>query len=68
MREAEMRSLRDRIARLPEVEPADDEVAAIAAGGKEFDTGKFTLLNDLDDVGDRSQQPRTKKPRRRSRR
>ena len=68
MREAEMRAMRDRIARLPEDEPTADEIVAIGQGNREFGEGKFTNLNDLHVLGDRHQRPRAKKsgsPRRR---
>jgi hypothetical protein len=68
MREAELRVFRDRIARLPEQAPTLEEAAAIRQGNREFGEGKFTMLNDLHDLGHRRQQPRTKKSRPRTRR
>ena len=68
MREAELRTLRDRIARLPEDEPTADEVSAIQQGRREFGEGKFNNLNDLHELGNRRQRSSTKKSRPRSRR
>jgi len=69
MREAEMRSLRDRIARLPQEKPTADEIAAIKEGARELGEGKFATLGRLHhDLDRRRQQPRTKKSRARARR
>ncbi len=67
IRVADARSVQERIARLPEVEPEADEIAAIAAGSKEFRERRFTDLSQLHhELDRRRQQPRPKKPQARS--
>jgi CopG family transcriptional regulator / antitoxin EndoAI len=69
MRAAEIRALRDKIAKLPEEEPTAEEIAAIKEGTKEFRQGKFVTFDKLrHELGHRRQQSRAKKPRARSRR
>ena len=69
IRYADSRSLRERIAGLPEDEPTADEIEAIAQGSKEIRAGKFVRLNQLrHELGRHPQQPRAKKSQTRSRR
>jgi len=69
IRVADARSVRERIARLPEEEPAAEEIAAIEQGSKEFGTGNFIDLSQLrHELGRRGQQPRPKKSQARPRR
>jgi Arc/MetJ-type ribon-helix-helix transcriptional regulator len=69
MREAEVRAMRDRIAKLPQDEPTAGELAAIEEGGRELGEGKFVSLDELrHDLVRRRQQPRAKKSRSRARR
>jgi Arc/MetJ-type ribon-helix-helix transcriptional regulator len=69
MRDAEIRALRDRIAKLPERQPTADEIAAIKQSNGEFGEGNFIGLNQLHhDLGRRRQQPRARKSQARSRR
>jgi metal-responsive CopG/Arc/MetJ family transcriptional regulator len=42
--EAEMRAIRIRMARVPEAEPAEDEIAAIRATDADFRHGRFRVL------------------------
>lgn len=69
IRIADARSVQERIATLREEEPAADEIAAIAAGTKEFREGSFTDLSKLHhELGYRRRQQRAKKSQTYSRR
>ena len=69
MRAAEIRSVQQRIGKLPEAEPTADEVTAIKEGNKDFTEGKFVTLKQLrHELGHRRQQSRAKKSKARSRR
>jgi metal-responsive CopG/Arc/MetJ family transcriptional regulator len=69
MRGAEIRAMRDRIAKLPEQQPTADEIAAINASSREFGEGDFINLNQLHhDLDHRGRQPRARKSQARSRR
>jgi hypothetical protein len=69
IRIADARSVQERIVSLREEEPAPEEIAAIAAGSKEFREGNFTELSQLrHELGRRGQQPRPKKSQARPRR
>jgi metal-responsive CopG/Arc/MetJ family transcriptional regulator len=69
IRVADARSVQERIARLPEEEPAVEEIAAIEQGSKEFRAGKFIDLGQLrHELGRSGQQPRPKKSQARPRR
>jgi hypothetical protein len=69
MRQAKIRTVRQRIGRLPEELPTADELAAIEQASREFSEGKFITLKQLrHELGDRRQQSRAKKSQARSRR
>jgi Arc/MetJ-type ribon-helix-helix transcriptional regulator len=44
LQEAEMRSFRIRMARIPAADPSDEEIAAIRAGENDFRHGRFRVL------------------------
>src|SRR5438128_1045534 len=69
VRVADLRMVRERIAKLPEEKPTAEEITAIEEGSKEFRAGHFMNLNKLrHELGHRRQQPRAKKSQARSRR
>lgn len=69
IRVADARSVQERAALLRQEQPAAEELAAIAAGSKEFREGSFIDLSQLhNELGRRRQQPRSKKSQARSRR
>jgi metal-responsive CopG/Arc/MetJ family transcriptional regulator len=69
IRVADARSVRERVAKLPEDEPVAEEIAAIEQGNKEFRKGNFVDLSKLhNELGRHRQQPRPKKSQARSRR
>lgn len=69
MREAEARTIRERIATLAEDDPTADEIAAIKDGSREFRAGKFVTFEQLrNELGRRRRQPRAKKSQARRRR
>lgn len=69
IRVADARSVQERAALLREEEPAAEEIAAIAAGEKDFREGNFTDLNELrHELDRRRRQPRAKKSQAHSRR
>ena len=61
-RGAELRRMREHIARLPEVEATAEEVEAIEEARRAFREGRFVTLDQLrHEMGRRAQQSRRKK-------
>jgi predicted transcriptional regulator len=67
MRQAEARSIQEKVGQLPEEPPTADELAAIKQGSTELAEGKFVTLRQLrHELDDRRRQPRAKKSQARS--